>query len=45
VRPTWDGLLVDPCLPPQWKHARIVRPWRGKTVEIEVTQGMKPRLI
>ena len=45
VRPTWDGLLVDPCLPPQWERARIVRQWRGKTLEIEVTQGMEPRLI
>ncbi|MGZ8792466.1 MAG: GH36-type glycosyl hydrolase domain-containing protein, partial [Thermoanaerobaculia bacterium] len=45
VRPTWEGLLVDPCLPPQWERARVVRPWRGKTVEIEVTRGMEPRLI
>jgi cellobiose phosphorylase len=45
VRPTWDGLLVDPCLPPQWDRARIVRPWRGRAVEIEVTRGMEPRLI
>lgn len=45
VRPTWDGLLVDPCLPPQWERARITRPWRGKVLEIEVTRGMEPRLI
>ncbi|HKR65256.1 MAG TPA: glycosyl transferase family 36 [Thermoanaerobaculia bacterium] len=45
IRPTWDGLLVDPCLPPQWKRAKIVRPYRGKTYEIEVTAGMEPRLI
>jgi len=45
VRPTWDGLLIDPCLPPQWKRARVVRPWRGKTLEIEVEQGMKPRIV
>lgn len=45
VRPTWDGLLVDPCLPPGWERAKIVRPWRGKTVEIEITRGMEPRLV
>jgi cellobiose phosphorylase len=45
VRPTWDGLLVDPCLPPQWDRARIVRPWRGKTVEIEITRGMTSYVI
>ncbi len=45
VRPTWDGLLVDPCLPPQWKRARVVRPWRGKVLEIEVTQRMEPYIL
>ena len=45
VRPTWDGLLVDPCLPPQWDRARVVRPWRGKTVEIEITRGMTSYVI
>ncbi|HEX7828343.1 MAG TPA: glycosyl transferase family 36 [Thermoanaerobaculia bacterium] len=45
VRPTWEGLLVDPCLPPQWDRAKIVRPWRGKTIEIEITRGMKPYVI
>ena len=44
VRPTWDGLLIDPCLPPHW-IAHVVRPWRGKRYEIEVEQGMQPRLI
>ena len=23
VRPEWDGLRIDPCLPPQWKRARV----------------------
>jgi len=45
VRPTWEGLLVDPCLPPQWERAKITRPWRGKTIEIEVTKDMKPYVI
>ncbi|HEX8409430.1 MAG TPA: glycosyl transferase family 36 [Thermoanaerobaculia bacterium] len=45
VRPTWQGLLVDPCLPPQWGRAKITRPWRGKTLEIEITRGMKPYVI
>jgi cellobiose phosphorylase len=45
VRPTWEGLLVDPCLPPQWDRAKIVRPWRGRTIEIEITRGMKPYVI
>ncbi|HEX5758748.1 MAG TPA: glycosyl hydrolase family 65 protein [Thermoanaerobaculia bacterium] len=36
VRPTWDGLLFDPCLPPAWERARMVRPWRGARLEVEV---------
>lgn len=45
VRPTWDGLVVDPCLPPHWTRARVKRPWRGKVLDIEITRGMEPRLI
>jgi cellobiose phosphorylase len=36
VRPTWDGLLIDPCLPPGWSRARMHRPYRGATVDIEI---------
>ena len=40
VRPGWDGLVLDPCLPPSWTHARMVRPWRGATLEIEIARGV-----
>ncbi len=33
VRPDWDGLTIDPCLPTGWDHARMVRPYRGATYE------------
>ena len=39
VRPEWDGLRLDPCLPPGWDRARMVRPWRGATWEIEIERG------
>ena len=39
VRPTWDGLLLDPCLPPSWDSARIVRPWRGSTLRISIRRA------
>ncbi len=45
VRPTWDGLLIDPCLPAHWKSARVMRPWRGRVLELEIEHGMEPRLI
>jgi cellobiose phosphorylase len=31
VRPEWDGLLVQPCLPPSWDGATMTRPYRGCT--------------
>jgi cellobiose phosphorylase len=39
VRPTWDGLLIDPCLPPEWKEFRMTRRFRGSTYRIHVTTG------
>ena len=39
VRPGWDSLTIDPCLPPSWSRVRMVRPWRGGTLEIEIARG------
>ncbi|MGZ7030983.1 MAG: GH36-type glycosyl hydrolase domain-containing protein [Thermoanaerobaculia bacterium] len=36
VRPDWDGLRIDPCLPSSWDRARMIRPWRGGTLEIVI---------
>jgi len=36
VRPEWDGLRIDPCLPPGWPGARMTRPWRGATYRISI---------
>lgn len=36
VRPEWDGLRFDPCLPPGWDEARMLRPWRGATLDVKV---------
>ncbi len=36
VRPTWEGLRFDPCLPPTWPRAKMRRPYRGATLEIEI---------
>jgi len=40
VRPTYDGLLIDPCLPSDWEGASLRREWRGASYEITIT---KPR--
>jgi cellobiose phosphorylase len=44
VRPTWDGLLLDPCLPPSWPGARLTRPYRGARLEIDITRGSSPQV-
>jgi len=44
VRPEWDGLRIEPCLPPGWTKASMVRPWRGSTWEIEIERGPSARL-
>jgi cellobiose phosphorylase len=36
VRPDWDTLLIDPCLPPSWSRASMTRPWRGATYRIVI---------
>ncbi len=37
VRPDFDGLIVDPCIPGDWKEFRVTRKWRGSVYEIRVT--------
>ena len=36
VRPEYEGLRVDPCVPPTWRQFRVTRKFRGATYEIEV---------
>lgn len=34
VRPSYDGLLIDPCLPPEWESCRMIRRFRGAIFDI-----------
>ena len=36
IRPDYDGLLIDPCIPTDWKGFKITRKFRGATYQIEV---------
>lgn len=36
IRPVYDGLMVDPCIPADWKSFAITRQFRGATYHIEV---------
>jgi cellobiose phosphorylase len=37
VRPTLQGLVIDPCLPSGWPKARIVRRYRGTRYDIRIS--------
>lgn len=36
VRPTYDGLLLDPCIPAAWDGFQVRREFRGAAYEIQV---------
>jgi cellobiose phosphorylase len=38
VRPTYDGLLIDPCLPAHWERASLRREWRGAEYEVSIAK-------
>lgn len=37
VRPGYDGLEIDPCVPSDWREFEVTRVWRGATYQISVT--------
>ena len=37
VKPTYDGLLIEPCLPASIRHYTIHRVWRNAVYDIDVT--------
>ncbi len=39
VRPEWDGLRIDPCLPPGWAGASMIRPYRGCTYRVQIARA------
>jgi cellobiose phosphorylase len=48
VRPDYDGLIVDPCLPAEIPQFTISRWWRGATYVIKVKnsgKGGQPKLV
>ena len=36
IRPDYDKLIVDPCIPKDWDHFRVSRIWRGALYDIVV---------
>ena len=37
IRPDFDRLIVDPCIPKEWDEFSVTRVWRGATYQIHVT--------
>ena len=36
VRPDFDGLVIDPCVPADWRSFHVRRRWRGAAYDIRV---------
>ena len=36
IKPDYDRLTVDPCIPVEWKEFSVSRVWRGGTYDIHV---------
>lgn len=36
IRPQYEGMLIDPCIPSKWDGYKVERKWRGKRLYIEV---------
>lgn len=37
VRPSYDGLIIDPCIPAAWDTFEVIRPFRGAMYRVRVT--------
>ncbi len=36
IKPTLNGLMIDPCVPKDWKHYEVTRKYRGATYKISI---------
>lgn len=36
IRPDFDGLRIDPCIPPKWSGYKVIRKFRGSRYDVEV---------
>jgi N,N'-diacetylchitobiose phosphorylase len=36
IRPGYEGLTIDPCIPSSWRQFEVIRQWRGSTFRIHV---------
>ncbi len=36
IKPDYDGLVIDPCIPKEWKEYKVTRKFRGRTFNITI---------
>jgi N,N'-diacetylchitobiose phosphorylase len=36
IRPGYEGLEIDPCIPSTWPGFKFTRAWRGATYQVDV---------
>lgn len=36
IKPVYEGLVIDPCIPPEWDGFKVRHSFRGAIYEIEV---------
>ena len=36
IKPQWDGLSVNPCIPADWKNVKVTRTFRGKAYTFDL---------
>ncbi|MDD5620949.1 MAG: glycosyl transferase, partial [Proteiniphilum sp.] len=41
IRTAYDGLIIDPCIPPEWEQYHVTRRYRGVTYQITVNNPEK----
>jgi cellobiose phosphorylase len=41
IRTAYDGLIIDPCIPPEWEQYHVTRRFRGVTYRITVNNPGK----
>jgi len=37
IRPTYEGLTIDPCIPSEWDEFKVIRKWRESEYSIRVS--------
>ena len=36
IKISFDGMIIDPCIPSHWKGFKVIRKWRGATYNVTV---------